>query len=54
MYLVDGARYASKRVEVRRDVLAERVVAVAVIVVGTLLNGYGPVLVRILGFEAAS
>lgn len=40
--------------ERRRDVDAERIYAVAVIVVGTLLNGYGPVLVRILGFEAAS
>lgn len=54
MYLVDGARYASKRVEVRRDVLAERVIAVAVIVAGTLLNGYGPALVRLLGLEASS
>ncbi|MCJ2074784.1 hypothetical protein MKK68_03845 [Methylobacterium sp. E-016] len=51
MYLVDGARYASKRAEVRRDVLAERAVAVVVIAAGTLLNGYGPLLVRLAGWE---
>ena len=54
LYLIDGARYASKRGEIRRDVLAERVIAVAVIGTGTLLNGYGPALVRILGQEVSS
>lgn len=36
----------------RRDVDAERIYAVAVIAAGTLLNGYGPPLVRLLGLEA--
>lgn len=30
----------------KRDIVAERVIAVAVIVIGTVLNGYGPVIAR--------
>lgn len=37
--------------ERRRDVDAERIYAIAVIVAGTLLNGYGPALVRLCGLE---
>ena len=33
------------------DVWAERVVAVVVIVTGTLLNGYGPLVARLLGLR---
>lgn len=46
----DEQREAS-RPQVRRDVIAEREIAVGVIVVGTLLNGYGAALVRWFGLE---
>lgn len=46
----DEAREA-ERPHVRRDVIAEREIAVAVIIVGTLLNGYGSPLVRWFGLE---
>ncbi len=36
------------RPQVVRDVWAERIVAVAVVVLGTLLNGYGPLVARVL------
>lgn len=36
------------RPQVTRDVWAERVVAVAVVILGTLLNGYGPLIARLL------
>nr|WP_137830886.1 hypothetical protein [Methylobacterium sp. L1A1] len=45
------AARAAAEPEVRRDVIAERIVAVGVVMVGTLLNGYGPPLVRLLGLE---
>ena len=44
------ALVASERPKVRRDVWAERVVAVVVVVVGTLLNGWGTPLARRWGF----
>lgn len=44
-------RREAGRPQVRRDVIAEREIAVGVIAVGTLLNGYGPPLVRWLGLE---
>jgi hypothetical protein len=47
-------RVAATEHERRRDVDAERIYAVVVIVVGTLLNGYGPALVRLFGFEVLS
>ena len=38
----------AERPRVVLDVLAERVIAVAVVVAGTLLNGYGPLVARML------
>ncbi|MEE7441104.1 hypothetical protein [Methylobacterium oryzae] len=45
------ARVEASEPERRRDVDAERIYAVAVIVAGTLLNGYGSPLVRLFGLE---
>ncbi len=42
-----------ERPKVVRDVLNERVIAVVVIVVGTMLNGYGPLIARALHLRAA-
>lgn len=36
---------------VTRDVWAERVIAVTVVVIGTLLNGYGTPIARVLGMR---
>ncbi len=41
------------RPEVTRDVWAERVIAVAVVIVGTLLNGYGTLIARLLGLRTS-
>lgn len=43
-------RREAMRPQVRRDVIAERIIAVLVIAVGTLLNGYAAPLVRVSGF----
>lgn len=43
--------HEARTVAATPDVIAERVIAVAVIVIGTLLNGYGSALVRWLGWE---
>lgn len=40
-----------RRAEAKGYILAERVVAVLLIAGGTLLNGYGPPLVRLFGLE---
>ncbi len=45
------AIHAAELPEVTRDAWAERVIAVAVIAAGTILNGYGPLLVRLFGWE---
>ncbi len=41
-------RVAAERPRVVLDVLAERVIAVVVVILGTLLNGYGPLVARML------
>lgn len=41
------------RPQVTRDVWAERVVAVAIVILGTLLNGYGPLLARVLNLRGS-
>lgn len=41
----------ARRARARSDIAAERVVAVIVIAIGTLLNGYGSPLVRWFGLE---
>jgi hypothetical protein len=41
----------SMRPQVRRDVIAERVIAVIAVVLGTLVNGYSASIVRLLGLE---
>lgn len=46
-------RVAAERPKVTRDVWAERVVAVSVVILGTLLNGYGPLVARLLHMRAA-
>jgi hypothetical protein len=46
-------RVEAERPKVVRDVLAERVGAVVVVVVGTLLNGYGPLLPRLFQLRGA-
>lgn len=46
-----AAELAEERPRVVRDVLAERVIAVAVVVLGTLLNGYGPLVARLFGLR---
>jgi hypothetical protein len=43
------AQREAQRPQIRRDVIAERIIAVVVIAVGTLLNGYGTPLVRLFG-----
>ena len=48
------AEREAERVRIAKDVVAEREVAVVVIAIGTLLNGYGPALVRLLGLEVSS
>ena len=51
-YLDDlRAAQDAARPEAERDFWAERVISVAVIIVGTALNGYGAPLVRWLGLE---
>ena len=50
----DAPNLLAKRAEARDNILAERVTAVLVIGTGTLLNGYGPPLIRLLGLEAPS
>ncbi|CAA2161158.1 hypothetical protein MBRA_06318 [Methylobacterium brachiatum] len=47
----DDPHLIARRTEAKGYIIAERVVAVVVIAVGTLLNGYGPPLVRWLGLE---
>lgn len=44
------ATHAAELPEATRDAWAERVIAVAIIAFGTLLNGYGPALVRFCGW----
>ncbi|GJD40830.1 hypothetical protein [Methylobacterium bullatum] len=44
----------AERIRIAKDVIAEREVTVVVIAIGTLINGYGPALVRLLGFEISS
>ncbi len=39
------------RPQVTRDVWAERVVAVATVILGTLFNGYGPLVARLAGLR---
>lgn len=48
------AEREAERIRIATDVVAEREVAVVVIAIGTLLNGYGPSLVRLLGLEVPS
>jgi len=43
------ARREAQRPQIRRDVVAERVIAVVIIALGTLLNGYGTPIVRLFG-----
>ena len=46
-------RVAAERPKVLRDVLAERVLAVGVVIIGTLLNGYGSVIARLFHLRGA-
>lgn len=39
----------AERAQVRSSVIAERETSVVMIAIGTLLNGYGPPLIRVLG-----
>ena len=46
-------RVAAERPKVLRDVLAERVLAVGVVIIGTLLNGYGSLIARLFHLRVA-
>lgn len=47
-----AAAKAKRAAEVEPDMIAERVVAVVVVVLGTLLNGYGSLIARVLHLRA--